>query len=615
MSKPLLNFSIKNLIQLILRLWHHLGGRRRGQFIMLLGLMIFTSLAEVISLGAVIPFLGILISPEKFYTYPQFKIFFESYVILNPSELVLFLSASFAILALIAGCCRVILIWFSTRLSFASGADISSKVYEATLYQPYETHINRNSGDVINTIIHRVNGIVFWIILPVIALISSIILIFSITTTLIIIDATVAVTATIFFGLSYLLVSLATRKKILANGASINEEQTYVIKALQEGLGGIRDVLLEGTQDYYSRIYKQADRRLRRAYGGNTFISNCPRPIIESLGIVLIAILALYLSNQSGGISSALPILGALALGAQRILPALQQAYGSWSNIIGGYSALVDIIDLLEEPINKKINNGLPNLPFETSIELKNINFNYFNSEKNIINGLNLTIKKGSRIALVGRTGSGKSTSLDILMGLLKPSSGQLLVDGKLVEGEDLRAFQMKIAHVPQSIYLADCTFAENIAFGIAKDKIDFKNVIEAANKAQISEFIEQNIDGYNGIVGERGIRLSGGQKQRIGIARALYKKTEILVLDEATSALDNSTEKYILNSLNNLNKNITIVIVAHRLSTVKECDLIYEFENGKIIAYGKFDQLIEKSATFRKMAMNTIQNNVNKSY
>jgi ATP-binding cassette subfamily B protein len=420
---------------------------------------------------------------------------------------------------------------------------------------------------------------------------------------LIAIDPMVASVAAVGFGASYALITWMSRRRLQRNSERIAYEQTQVVKALQEGLGGIRDVLLDGTQPVYCDIYRQADHPLRRAQGTNVFIGVCPRPAMEAVGMVMIAALAYALSRQVGGIATALPVLGALALGAQRLLPALQQIYGSWAGIAGNHGSLADTIELLDQPLPAEILQPDPApLLFQDAIRFDAVRFRYTGDGPWVLDGLNLTILKGARIGFVGSTGSGKSTTLDLLMGLLIPTEGELLVDGHPISGERLRAWQKTIAHVPQSIYLADATLAENIAFGVPPDTIDLDRVQQAARQAQIADFIESSPEGYKAHVGERGIRLSGGQRQRIGIARALYKQASVLVFDEATSALDNATEQSVMDAIEGLGSDLTILLIAHRLTTVRRCDTIVELEQGQVVAQGTYEQLLERSPSFRRM-------------
>lgn len=588
---------------LLVRLWHHLSRRRQRQFGLLLGLMLISAFAEVVSLGAVLPFLGVLIAPERVYRHPIVADAAQAWGITSADQLVLPLTVTFAAVALIAGAIRILLLWVSTRLAFASGADLSIEVYSRTLYQPYRVHVGRNSSDVVSGIINKVNGVVFWVLVPVLTLFSSIVLLVAITLTLIAINPTVALVSTVGFGASYGLITWISRQRLQRNSQLIAHEQSQVIKALQEGLGGIRDVLLDGTQSVYCDAYRQADQPLRRAYGSNIFIGGSPRFAMEALGMALIAALAYGLSRQTGGLAVALPVLGALALGAQRLLPALQQGYSAWASIVGSHASLADTIELLDQPLPDELLQPTPaSLPFHDAIRFNSVRFRYSNDGPWVLDGLNLTIPRGARVGFVGTTGSGKSTMIDLLMGLLIPSEGELLVDDQPISGTRLRAWQRAIAHVPQSIYLADATLAENIAFGVPRDDIDLKRVRQAVRQAQILDFIESRPEGYNAFVGERGIRLSGGQRQRIGIARALYKHASVLVFDEATSALDSPTEHAVMDAIEGLNRDLTILLIAHRLTTVRRCDMIVELENGRVVAQGTYDQLLESSPSFRGM-------------
>jgi ATP-binding cassette, subfamily B, bacterial PglK len=434
-------------------------------------------------------------------------------------------------------------------------------------------------------------------------LISSAVLLVSIVLALLAIDPIVASSAGIGFSVSYGLTSWLSRRRLRRNSQRIAHERTQVIKVLQEGLGGIRDVLLDGTQPVFCDAYRNADLPMRRAVGNNVFISQSPRYVMEAVGMVLIAALAYGLSRQTGWGAASLTVLGALAYGAQRLLPAMQQIYGAWSNAVGNHASLADTIELLDQPLTLELLlPPPPPLLFQKVIRFHEVGFRYSSDASWVLRGLNLTIPKGARIGFVGSTGSGKSTTVDLLMGLLTPTEGELLVDGQPIDSNKVRAWQRNIANVPQSIYLADSTLAENIAFGVPRSIIDLHRVRQAARQAQIADFIENSFEGYNSFVGERGVRLSGGQRQRIGIARALYKQASVLVFDEATSALDNATEQSVMDAIEGLNRDLTILIIAHRLTTVRRCDTIVELGNGKVVEQGTFEQLIEHSSSFRQM-------------
>jgi ATP-binding cassette, subfamily B, bacterial PglK len=589
--------------RLLIRLWRHLNRRRQFQFILVLGLMLVSAFAEVVSLGAVLPFLGILTAPEKVFSYPIVAGIAQAWGITSAADLVLPFTVAFAAAALAAGAIRLLLLWVSTRLVNASGADLSINVYHRTLYQPYRVHVARNSSTVISGITTKV-GLAAGVLGSVLALISSAVLLLVIMLALLAIDAMVATVAAVGFGTSYGLITWFSRRRLERNSQRVALESTQMIKALQEGLGGIRDVLLDGTQPLYCDIYRKSYLPLMLTQGNNQFIGQSPRPAMEALGIVLIAVLAYGLSRQVEGVASALPVLGALALGAQRLLPALQQAYAGWAGIAANRASLADAIELLDQPLPAEAHQAAPTpLAFHNAICFELVSFRYHYDGPWVLDRFNLTIARGARIGIVGSTGSGKSTTLDLLMGLLEPTQGKILVDGQPITGERRRAWQQNIAHVPQTVYLADSTLAENIAFGVSREAIDLDRVRQAARQAQIADFIESRPGGYQAYVGERGVRLSGGQRQRIGIARALYKRASVLLFDEATSALDNATEQTVMDAIESFNRDLTILLVAHRLTTVQRCDTIVEMGHGRVVAQGTYEHLLERSPSFRSMA------------
>jgi ATP-binding cassette subfamily B protein len=582
---------------LLRRLWRHLGNRRQKQFLALGMLILLGAGAEVVSLGAVLPFLGILVAPERAFQHPAVAHLAGILHWSRPDQLVLPLTVAFLAAVLGAGSLRMLLLWANTRLTFAIAADLGFEVYRRTLYQPYPVHLARNSSEVISSITTKVHFVVYNIVQPILTLASTLVLIVAILATLFAISPGVALVCVLGFGGGYTLVTLFTRRRLRLDGERAAQEQTRVVKALQEGLGGIRDVLLDGSQPAYCRIYLEADRPLRKAQAHYGIVSQAPRFVMESLGMVLIAALAYGLAGRAGGIGTALPVLGALALGAQRLLPALQQAFNAWTSLVGYQATLADTLQFLEQPLPPEATEPEPEpLPFEREMRFEEVGFRYHEEGPWVLRNFDLTVPRGARIGFVGPTGCGKSTTLDLLMGLLKPTEGRILVDGEPLEGPRLRAWQRNIAHVPQAIFLADTTLAENIAFGVPKEQIDLDRVRQAARKAQIADFIESRPEGYGARVGERGIQLSGGQRQRIGIARALYKQATVLVFDEATSALDHATEGSVMDAINNLGRDLTIVLIAHRLSTVERCDSIVQMGPGESVELNNRWALVQRA-------------------
>lgn len=582
------------MLKQLIRLWQQLSKRRKAQFLILFLIMILSSFAEVLSIGATIPFLSVIASPEKLTNTETIKHFISALNISSKADLVFVFTITFIVAVILSGLCRLLLLWAQNRFSHAVGSDISINVYRKTLYQPYQAHISRNSSEIISGISDKVNSVVYNTILPSIILLSSSIIMVFILVAIVTINPTIALIAFVGFLAIYLIVIYFTKNKLSANSKRISVEQVQVIKSLQEGLGGIRDVLLDGTQEAFCQIYRNSDMPLRKAQASIQFIGNSPRYAIESMGMVLIALLAYWLTHSSQDTSIIIPTLGAFAIGAQRLLPALQQGYVNWVSMKGGQASLMDTLELLEQPmLNSKDSSADENFSFNNSIELKHLSFKYADYLPYVLDDINLIIGKGKKIGIIGTTGSGKSTLLDIMMSLLKPTSGQILVDGKPVEDKNYRDWQKIVAHVPQSIFLADASIAENIAFGTSKQNIDYEKIKKVSKLAQIDKTIEASDRGYNTLVGERGVRLSGGQRQRIGIARALYKNAKVIILDEATSALDNQTEQDVMQSIEQLSKDITIIIVAHRLTTLKNCDQVIELKDGKVSRIGNYKQLM----------------------
>jgi ABC-type multidrug transport system fused ATPase/permease subunit len=588
------NLNNQTILQLLYSLWSHISPRRHRQFGMLLVLTLLSALMEVVSLSAILPFIGIITQPDKVFAYPLMADVAEMLGILSPDQLVFPLALAFSLAALTAGVLRILLLWANLRLGNATGADLGIDVYKRTLYQPYSVHVARSSSEIISGITQKV-GAATSVVISVITVVTTLALFLAIMMTLLVIDPSVAIISSLSFGGVYILIAWSTRKRLKRNSLVIASEQTQVVKSLQEGLGAIRDVLIDGSQEIYCNVYRKAVLKLQRAGAGNTFMSQAPRFLMEAVGMVIIAIFVLVLSNKPGGVAAAIPLLGMLALAAQRLLPLIQQVYGNWSVVAGSRAVLTDVLALLDQPLPELANQAEPeSLAFVNAISLQNISFRYGDTTPWVLDEINLTIPKGARVGFVGSTGSGKSTVIDLIMALLEPSNGVLMVDDKIITAENRRAWQRNIAHVPQAIFLADTTISENIAFGIPSDQIDYERVRLAAKRARIDEFVESYPDGYAAIVGERGVRLSGGQRQRIGIARALYKQASVLVFDEATSALDTETEFSVMQAIDDLADDLTIIMIAHRTTTLKKCDVIFKLDQGQVFAQHSYNEVIQ---------------------
>lgn len=564
------------------------------RLVLLIFLMVLSAFAEIISIGLIIPFLSAITAPSEILDNSLLQPFLSFFSISSNDSLIFFLTVIFCVAAILSAGLRLLTLWLQTRFCYSIGANLSSQIYKNSLYQSYSAHISRNSSEFISTIISKTSASTSFAILPTLNILSSSLVLFAVTATLIFIQPIVALSAFAIFGSLYGLVVLLTKRKLNNDSERISYEQDQVIKILQEGFGSIRDILVSNTQEVYLRTYSLSFHALQKAWSNVEIIKGSPRYIIEAFGVIAIALLALFFSSEPDGVVGALPILGAMALGAQRMLPILQLIYSSFSSLRAGFASLSDVLALLDEPTNETlIKASSEKISLVKKIKIEDLKFQYLPDGPNILNGINLEIQKGAIIGVIGATGSGKSTLIDILMGLLHPTSGNLKVDNTIITETNKFGWQAKLAHVPQSIFLSDASIAENIALGIPKSDIDNDLVQESAKQAQIHESILSWNEGYSTVVGERGVRISGGQRQRIGIARALYKKASVIIFDEATSALDSETERSVMQSIVGLNKEITIIIVAHRLTTLQDCSNIIELCDGKILRQGVYNEII----------------------
>lgn len=556
--------------------------------------MVAVSISEILSIGAIIPFLAVLTSPEKLFNYSFLKPFFQAMGFVDPVELVLPFTIAFAIAAAIAGFMRLILIATTTKISYGIGSELSFDIYKKTLHQKYSVHIARNSSVIINAMSTKVDVVIGAIILNGLIFIANLVMIVAILCVLMTINLLITSVTFLSFAFAYLLIVRVIKYRLLANSNVIAYESVQIVKNLQEGMGAIRDILLGGTQDIYCDTYRKSDTPLRRAQGLNHFIANSPKFVMESFSLVFISVMA-YVLVSDVGVAKAIPVIGMVGLGAQRLLPMLQQAYSTWVGMLSARGSLNDVVELLEQPLLNKSENSQNNtFCFKDSIELKNVCFRYGPEQAPILNKVNLKINKGSRVGFIGATGSGKTTLLDVLMGLLEPNEGSVEVDGVKVDEINKRSWQNLISHVPQEIFLTDSSIAKNIAFAENPNKINHERLAQTIELAQLGSFIRSLPQGLETIVGERGVQLSGGQRQRIGIARALYKRKNVIVFDEATSALDNDTEECVMNVVNNLSNDITVLIIAHRLSTLKACDKIFELHEGSILNILTYEEMIK---------------------
>jgi ABC-type multidrug transport system fused ATPase/permease subunit len=557
--------------------------KRRRQFHFVMGLMVLGALLELATIGAVVPFVALLADPLRLSRFPEAQLVFGAIGAVTIREQLLATTGVFVALVLLAGVVRLQLSWSCRKFIFQTGHDIALDMLHRILLQPYSFHVARNTSNLIAAL-DKAGVLAFNVLLQLmqaaIAVTASVFIIAA----LVYVDPFAALLAAAAILPLYMLVSVLTRHHLDRNSQIAASSWSERIRIVQESLGGIRDVLIDQSHAIYLEAFRRVDLRLSTAQAHTAFIGTAPRFIIESLGMAFIAALACMVTLRHGGLAAALPIIGALALGAQRLLPFLQQIYLSWSVAVGNRSVVQQVLEFLSLPVDQEIAGAaeLVPLPLQHHIRATNISFTYPGRRAPAIDELSFEIRRGECVALVGRTGSGKSTLADLLMGLLEPIAGQIDIDGVALSKDNRRNWQRSIAHVPQSIFLADTSIARNIAFGQQAGQLDLERVIDASIKARLHEFVSTLPDGYETFVGERGTRLSGGQRQRLGIARAIYKQAPVLVLDEATSALDEETELAVMRALDRLGEEgRTIIMIAHRLSTAVRVDRVIRLDDA----------------------------------
>ena len=547
--------------------------------------MVLTSLMEIFSIGAVIPLIAALTNPSKVFNNAHLENLFIYLQFKEPEQIVLPITIGFISLSVAAAVMRLALLWLNNKFIFGVGKDLGCDLFKKILQQEYEVHVQRNSSIIISTLTSKIESVLYSSIMTSMNFISATIMLLFILTGLLVVDYRVTVGFIIFFGVSYLIIIKLSKNYLYKNGAIAVSSSIHLLKIVQESLGGIRDIIIDQSQESFYRDYKINDSKLRLVQLRNIFISTAPRYFIECMGTVGIALTAYILTNSEGAYTS-IAMLAILAIGAQKLLPLVQQAYASLTEFKINQQSLKDVLDLLSQTdggVKDQEAHSIKKIPFNNFVLLKNISFSYPGNPKPILDNLSLTINKGDRIGIIGETGSGKSTFLDIFMGLLNVDFGEFIIDDVALGQLNKASWRMHIAHVPQSIYLSDNSIAANIAFGKDLSDIDMELVEKVSSEAKLSGVIKNLPHGYQTQIGERGVLLSGGQRQRIGIARALYKRADVIVLDEATSALDEDTESALMDNIYDLHPELTLVIVAHRLSTLKGCNRIIRIDGGVV--------------------------------
>ncbi len=578
----------------------------RRKLWLLTPLLTANALFQVLGIASVMPFLSLIANPDVIQEQPILAWLYQLLGFESTLSFTIFAGAAVLVLLVISNAFAALTQYSLLRFSWGLNHTISVRMLRAYLFKPYVYFLDHNSAGLAKNILNEVKHTVNHFLVAGMNLIARSAVAVCIIALLVIVDPMLALATFTFLGVAYAGVYLLVQRGMVEAGEQRSESDRERYKAAAEALAGIKEIKLLGMEQPFLRRYQKPSKRYSAAMSRQQVVSMVPRYAFETIAFGGMLVIILYLLARGHGVAALLPTLGVYAFATYRLLPALQGIFSSATELRFALAS-IDVLhrDLGEATLRPTADRSeVEPLPLRDALELRDVTFTFPNSPRPLFEGFNLRIEPNTSVALVGTTGAGKSTAVDLLLGLLRPARGQLVVDGVAIDDETLPAWQQNLGYVPQEIYLADDSVAANIAFGVAQGEIDMAAVELAARRANIHDFIVQEMpQGYLTEIGERGVRLSGGQRQRLGIARALFHDPAVLILDEATSALDNVTEESIFDSVSDLGTSKTVVMIAHRISTVRDCDVIYVLEHGRIVDSGSYQELIERSQTFRALA------------
>ena len=578
-----------------------LSFNERKHAVILVIMILIMAFLDTLGVASILPFMAVLTNPNLIETNTILNAMFQVFTSLgieNKQQFIFVIGCMVFILLIISLTFKALTTYVQCMFIQMREYSISKRLFEGYLNQPYSWFLNRHSADLGKNILAEVSNIIGNGITPLIELVGKGMIAIALVSLVIIADPKLALIIGISLGGAYLFVFLIMRKYLNHLGEKRLKNNELRYSALSEAFGAIKEIKVGVLEKKHITIFSDAALLYGQSQASFNVISQLPRFILEAIAFGGILLILLYTIAETGNFNNSLPILSLYVFAGYRLMPSLQQIYVSFSQLIFVGPSLNKVYNDLKNLKSFDQNKIKEVIKFKKSISLKNIYFSYPNISKTTIKNISFDIHAKSKIGLVGPTGSGKTTTVDIILGLLEPQKGLLEIDGEVVKPQNLRAWQKSIGYVPQHIYLSDDTVSANIAFGVEPLKINQEMVERASKIANLHEFVTEEMPKqYQTTIGERGVRLSGGQRQRIGIARALYHNPKLLVLDEATSALDYETERAIIDCINNLNKDITIIMIAHRLNTVKNCDVIFKLDKGQIVKFGTFQEIINKDS------------------
>jgi ABC-type multidrug transport system fused ATPase/permease subunit len=565
------------MLNLLFKLNTHLSSYVKKWLFLLLLLSIILSFAEAISLASIVPFIGVFLKPDIFYSHPWLNLFVNFFEIKNNDQLFLFVTIIFASLIILSGLIKLLFLHLSNKITQFIEAEIKTKIFKYNIHQSYAYHLEQSSYAVMSSLIQKTSTTASFVRSS-INILGSLMTILFIMTVLIFLKPFIIISiASILTGF-FVVVFFIYKNKLLKNSKKLTQNEDKIINIFQDSVGYISEIIVYSLQNIFISKFTKATYQVAKSKKYTLNVSESPRIYLEYVSLLSLAALIFYFNQSKSDVVNSLTVLAALGLGAQKMLPLINSIHNSISSMGGVQAGITDVINLLDNSAKVKNTNLFSKKIFlKKSFKLNNVYFSYNKKNNWILKNINLEIKKGSKVGIKGTTGSGKSTLVNIIIGLLDPTKGQLFIDDVLINSQNKLAWQKNISIIPQNIFLNDVSIAENIAIGVEPKEINLEKVKKAARQAQIHTYIESAPNQYNETVGERGIKLSGGQRQRIGIARALYREAKIILFDEATNQLDVDTETLIMDSIYSLDKEITVILIAHRLSTLERCDKIID--------------------------------------
>ena len=572
--------------------------RERKISCLLIIMIIIMASLDMIGVASILPFMAVLTNPGAIKTNTILNKMFEIsriFGVENNDEFLFALGILVFMLLIISLIFKALTAYAQVRFVQMREYTIGKRLVEGYLHQPYSWFLSRHSADLVKTVLSEVNEVIGNGLKPLMEIIAKSTIIIAIIILLIIADPKLAFVVSFSIIVTYGFIFYFIRNILYKLGKERFKSNQFRFRIVSEAFGAAKEIKVGGLEKGFIKSFSINAQTFARNVASSEVLGILPRFALEAIAFGGILLIILFILDNTGSVNDAIPIISLYAFAGYRLMPAIQVIYLSSTRLKFVGPALDKIINDIKnlKPLNLNQNQGVLN--FNKAIDLKNISYNYPNSQRTSLKNINLSIPNSSRVGIMGQTGCGKTTMVDIILGLLDPEKGTLEVDGQIIKDQNRRSWQRSIGYVPQQIYLSDDTIAANIAFGVDPKDIN-KDLVERASKiANLHEFVINELpDQYETSVGERGIRLSGGQRQRIGIARALYHNPKVLILDEATSALDDQTEKVVMEAIHNLDKNITIIIIAHRLSTIKNCDIVYLLEKGELKNTGTFEEIIK---------------------